>query len=363
MAMINKKIALSIFACLLACFSYAQQVRFIANPIAIGRNADALMSIKAVSSYIGSVEGEIRITVTEENSGKSVLSLVFSKIQVLPGNNLLSHFRSRVNRLFYDNELSIVARNTGSFAPANYAICCEFIPEDKMLPPSNEHCFFSSIMPRTPIILIEPVDSICHLRPPFIWQGRKTADKSVAFKVVCVEIKDGQTPEEAMQNNFPLISEPIFRQANQLSFPMGSPQLKEGKKYAWQVSELSGLDVFNSSEIATFSVGCSEPEIIGIESFAEVKSFYTGKIYYYSSTINFSLVNPYTPGVLKYSIVHVPSLKKLKNLPELKMTSGLNKFVLKTDGIKGLIKGEPYKIEVYNLGNAVHYINFMIKDE
>lgn len=361
--MLNKKNALSAaFVFLILCAS--AQVRFSANPIAISRNADALLSITATSSYSKPAEGELVITVTEEGTGRPVLTVNFSRVLLSPGNNGLSRFRSFASRIFYDNELSSIVKNTGLFAPATYLICCQFNPEDKLLPVfDNETCFISDVMPRTPIILIQPVDSICNYRPAFNWSGRKTASQATAFKVVCVEVQEGQSAEEALQNNFPQVNQALYTQVSQLAFPPGSPALKEGRKYAWQVLEVAGINVLNSSDIGEFTVACKEaPADPGVESFAEAKSFYTGKTYYFTSSINFSFVNPYVDGRLEYDIVHVPSLKKLSNLPVIEMKQGLNRIVLNTEDIGGLKKGEAYKIRIYNLGNVVHYINFIIKD-
>lgn len=358
--MITKKNLLSLLL-IFSAFCIKAQVRFTANPVAISRNVDALLSINAISSYPLTMKGEISIVVTEEGSDKPIVTINFANLLLVPGNNALSRFRAQVSRIFYDNELSRISANTGLFAPANYMICCSFSPEDKLVPAANEQCFFSTVLPKTPITLIQPIDSICNFRPYFTWSGRKAASSNVAFKVVCTEVKEKQSAEEAMQNNFPLINQLIYRQANQMAFPAGTPAFKEGKKYAWQVFEIAESNILNSSEIAEFTVGCYNPAIIGTESFAEVKPFYTGRKYYFSNTINFSFRNPYAETKLAYSIIHVGSQKKLSNLPEIKMTAGLNKIILNTEDIKGLQKGEQYKIEIYNLSTTINYINFIIQ--
>lgn len=360
--MIIKKSVLSVLPLFFA-FCMNAQVRFTANPIAISRNADALLSATATSSYATVTVGELNIIVTEEGTDKPIVSIKFANISLLPGANSLSRFRSLAGRSFYDNELSRITANTGLFPPANYMICYRFEPEDKLLPSTNnEQCFFNTVLPKTPIVLIQPIDSICNFRPYFTWSGRKAASSNVAFKVVCTEINEKQSAEEAMQNNFPLINQLIYHQANQMAFPTGTPAFKAGKKYAWQVFELAENNILNSSEIDEFIVGCAELVSNGVESFAEVKSFYTGRKYYFTNTINFSFNNPYAENKLEYSIIHVATQKKLTNLPDIKMTTGLNKIILNTEDIKGLQKNEQYKIEIYNLATTTHYINFIITE-
>jgi hypothetical protein len=360
--MISKKYFIIVLFSL-AVLSVTAQVKFSANPVALSRNADALLSATARSSYQQPLQGEISIKVTEEGTSLAVLTVYLIKVTLLPGSNNISRFREQANRIFYDNELSNIIRNTGAFAPAGYSICFQFIPDDKLLPVmETEQCFFSVVTPRTPITLIQPIDTICDYKPGFIWLGRKLSSQSVAFKVVCVQVGKDQSAEEALQNNPPVFNQLLYRQINQMSFPAGSPALKEGKKYAWQVFEVAGNNVLNNSEIFSFVAGCKTDVQNSVESFAEIKTFYTGKKYYFTSAINFSFNNPYAEKKLLYEIIHVATQKKLTNLPEIKMNKGLNMIKLNTEDIKGLQKNEQYKIEVYNLATTTHYINFIIKE-
>ncbi len=360
--MTNKKYLIS---CLLAfvSISLTAQVRFSANAAAMARSADALLGITATSSYAKAVEGEIVVTVTEDASALPILTLVFAKAIVMPGSSQLSSFKSAVSMAYFENQLSSIAKNTGQFAPGSYFICCQFTPEDKaLINAGTEQCFLSNIVPRTPLVAIQPADNICNLRPAFSWQGRKTPAAGVAFRVVCTEVTGSQSPEEALQNNSPVLNTLIYQQMNQTAYPMGSPALKEGKKYAWQVLEMADNNVLNNSEVVEFTTGCKESSAAGPESFAEVKPVYTGKRYYFTNTINFSFRNPYVEKKLEYSIVQVAGKKKVNNLPELSMMSGLNSLVLDVSDVKGLQKGEEYMLQIHNLSGTLHYINFIIKE-
>jgi len=358
----NKKYLITALFSLAVLYTTAQ-VRFSANPVAISRNADALLSATATNLSQRPVPGEISIKVTEEGTSLAVLTVYLTKVRLLPGANNISRFRENANRIFYDNELSNIMRNTGTFAPASYSICFQFIPDDKTLPEiETEHCVFTIVTPKTPLTLIQPVDTICDFKPGFIWMGRKAISGSVAFKVVCVQVGKDQSPEEALQNNPPVINQLLYQQTNRMNFPGGTAALKEGKQYAWQVFEVAGKNVLNSSEVFSFVPGCKTNAENSVESFAEIKTYYTGRKYYFTSSVNFSFNNPYAEKKLLYSITHVATQKKLGNLPEVKMSKGLNKIQLNTEDIKGLQKNEQYKIEVYNLATTTHYINFIIKE-
>jgi len=360
--MINKKYLMSaVFAC--SVFFTTAQVKFSANPVAISRNADALLSATAFSSYQYAVTGQISIKVTEEGTSLPIVTVNLLNVKLLPGTSNISMFREQATRIFYDNELSNIIQNTGVFAPAAYSICFQFIPDDKLTNiAESEHCVFSVVTPRVPLTLIHPIDTICEFKPSFTWLGRKATSGTAAFKVICVAVSTNQSPEEALQNNPPVISQLLYQQTNQMNFPAGITALKEGKQYAWQVFEVAGNNVLNSSEIFSFVPGCKTNTQNSVESFAEIKTFYTGRKYYFTSSVNFSFNNPYAEKKLLYSIIHVATQKKLTNLPEITMNKGLNLVKLNTEDIKGLQKNEQYKIEVYNLATTTHYINFIIKE-
>jgi hypothetical protein len=335
------------------------QVRFNANPAAITRNADALLSINVLSNYSNAVEGDMTITISDEASGRQLYTVTMRGVQLLPGTNSLAKFRSVASMAFTEEGPAQLIRTTGNYPPGDYEICIQFNPGDKHN--ISQQCFYSSVAAKFPLQLVSPADTICNKRPAFLWQGRKANAPGVAYKLSVVEMKKGQSAEEALIENPLVVNKTLFQQTNQSNFPEGSLPLEEGKKYAWQVQEVSSNSVLNTSEIYEFTVGCV-PERHAVASFAEVKPVYTGKKYYYTKTVNFSFRNPYSVKKLKYAIVHIASKKQLTDLPVIEMSNGLNQIILDVDNIKGLVKNEQYKIEIYNLGNSIHYLNFIVQE-
>jgi hypothetical protein len=339
------------------------QIHFSGNPSLLTRNVDALLTINMSNTASSSVLGEIHIMVTEERTGYPICRLQSNKINVPPGTRNLVPYRTQFNKQFFENALSRIAQNTGSFAPGDYLICCQFDPDDKALIAQNpEQCFSSLVTAKAPLLLIYPEDSICNFRPSFQWQGRKTPSSQAAFRVFCAEVSAQQTPEQALQINPPVVQQLIYTQINQIPFPAGSPSLVPGKTYAWQVLEVAGNAILNSSEIYVFTVGCKEAIETSNESYAEVKPIYTGKKYFYRESVNFSFTNPYAAGKLSYAIIRLKDNKKLTNLPSIQMTNGLNKIVLPVADLTGLQKNEQYKIEIYNLASTTCYLNFIIQE-
>lgn len=359
--MVNKKI-LTVIALVICLFSAkAQQITFSANYLSAGSNVDAVLDATAISSFANPTRGDISVVVTEELSGLPVMNVDFADISLQHGNNPMHGFQNNAVKTFFNNGLSHTAETTGHFAPGNYSICWRFKRRGNT---GEVHkCFANRINPRFRLNLIHPEDSICNLRPHFIWTGSKTVNTS-DFKIVCVELGAGQSEQEAIINNPPIVNN-ILHAGSQLAYPAGSADLEQGKSYAWQVFEVAGGNILNSSDIAVFTIGCNPsnnnpPKTEKKESFAEVKANYTGKQYYFTEDIKFSFNNSYEAKPLNYSIIEVATNNKLANVPPIAMQKGLNRITIRKIDVPGLTKDTQYKMEIYNLSTSVQYINFTV---
>jgi len=359
--MVNKKI-LTIIAFVICIFSAkAQQITFSANYVSAGSNVDAVLDATAISSFANPTRGNISVVVTEDLSGLPIMNIDFPDVSLLHGNNSMHSFQNNAVKTFFNNGLSHTAEATGHFTPGNYSICWKFKRRGNT--GEVQKCFVNQINPRFRLDLIHPEDSICDLRPHFIWTGSKTVNTS-DFKVICVEIGAGQNEQEAIINNSPIVNN-INQSGSQLAYPSSCPDLEEGKTYAWQVYEVAGGNILNSSDIGVFVIDCNHsnnnpPKVEKKESFAEVKAYYTGKQYYFTDDIKFSFNNSYEAKPLNYSIIEVATNNKLANVPAIAMQKGLNRITLRKIDVPGLTKDAQYKMEIYNLSTSVQYINFTV---
>ncbi|RYZ22588.1 MAG: hypothetical protein EOO16_08490 [Chitinophagaceae bacterium] len=351
-----------LFLCLtgICCLPAAAQVRFRVNTGTALAQADALFTISAASSYPGPESGTVLVRVTEQGKGVPVVQVTLPGAVLQPGLNTLSAFRERAQPLYFENELSRIAQSTGTFAPGTYEVCCSFLPADKGQAPVPEQCAAGDVFPRALLLLVSPGDSTCNKRPPFIWRGRK-AQPSVAYRVVCVTVGEGQTGAEALSAGVPVFDQLLYRNQNQMPFPAGSPALEAGKRYAWQVTEVAGGSILNSSEIFEFAYGCGSPGRKAPASYADVKTYHTGRSYYFTTTIDFAFSNPYVEAPLQYAIVHMATGKKLSHLPSIQMKRGVNQVQLPVRSLKGIREGEQYVMEVYGLSPSVQLFNFIIQ--
>lgn len=357
----NFRILCSIFCAISFHFATAQ-VRFIGN-LSFTQNLEGVYNISAISAYSIPVSGIIEVLVTEERSSQAIVRLEFRNVNTLPGVNTLGKFRGNMYRVFFDNQFSKIFKNSSSLPPGSYSVCCQFIPDDKILDVSNlQHCLSTTVLPMYPLQLINPSDKICNYRPSFIWHGKKVTSPGVFYKIVCVGIKDDQSAEDALQNNIPVVDEITQNQITQISYPVGNKSLEETKKYAWQVFEIAGKEIINVSDIFEFIVECKEKVEVLKKNFAEAKSFYTGTRYYFTQELLLSFNNPYATGPLDYTITEVATGFPLENLPAVQMSRGLNNMAIPNKNISGLQQGTEYCFRLLNIGSVPYYFNFIIKE-
>jgi len=169
---------------------------------------------------------------------------------------------------------------------------------------------------------------------------------------------------EAINYNVPLINRGnLF--SNQLQFPFNAPQLKEGKRYAWQVTVYNEKTILKKSEIWTYTVKCEEKkEQSSGESFRELKETEDGNFYVANKILRFSFNNPYSGGILTYAISSLSDPgSTIKSLPTLKMQAGLNKYEIDLSDNRSFKNGKEYLLKVTLTNNRELRLRFIYKDE
>jgi hypothetical protein len=228
-----------------------------------------------------------------------------------------------------------------------------------------EDCVQFDAEPLSPPMLIFPADSSALDNKPnqFSWTPPTPAAmfSQLHYEILITQVQEGQKADEAIQQNIPFYTEGgLFNSL--LNYPGSAWAFEKDKWYAWQIVAKDDKSYAAKSEVWVFKINTGTKTNTDKEAFAEVKPFYSGKKYYFTSSINFSFSNPYTTKPLDYSITSVATNKKLIHLPTIKMVEGLNQVSIEVGKIKGIQKNEQYVIEIYNLGSGTQYLNFIIKE-
>lgn len=352
-----------------AMTSYAQNIVINFNPAIYGQNIEGLSFVQLISSYPQDVLAKINIKVREVKKGH-VVSVMINQALVRPGSNTIDRSAfSRSRFSFGKNYYGSMLSQSGRFPEGEYEYCFEVDLSESKIPtaiPFFENCFTHQQEPMTPLLLINPIDGDenCNKRPDFTWQPPMPMPPAAKFRLVLTEIKEKQDAIEAINYNLPIINQgniPI----NQLSFPFNAPDLKEGKKYAWQVIVYAGSIILKRSEIWIYSVKCSEEkQQPGTDSYRMMKEISDGNFYAADKVLRVSFNNPYNTGDLNYSITSLADPGTIiKNLPKLKMQPGLNKYDINLSENNAFKTGEEYLLTVKLINGKELKLRFTYRNE
>jgi hypothetical protein len=228
-----------------------------------------------------------------------------------------------------------------------------------------ENCFQQNLKPITPLLLVDPIDEekICNRKPAFIWQPPMPLNINARYRIIVAEVKDRQTPVEALSMNLPVINVPELA-TPRLNYPMNVKELDTGKTYVWQVAYSINNWLVSKSEIWTFKVQCEEEgEDSSGNSYRELKVGLTGDYYLAKRTLKFAINNAYNGGDLKYTIAALnESRREIKHLPGLRLLPGANKYELNLYEYRGFKDGGQYLLTVELPNGQKLYLRFTYKE-
>lgn len=345
------------------------QVTINFNAPVYGQSLEGVSFVQIVNNSTEDVKASVTIRVSEHTAG-SVLVAALTSVPLKRGSNTLDRsVFSRARFSFGSNYYGLTLSQTGRFPEGEYEYCFEVEITDSKAPwpaPFFENCFFQELQPLTPLLLIDPADGdeSCNTRPAFLWQLPAPFPAGAKCRLILSELKDKQDIAEAVNYNIPIINQGNIA-GNQLLFPGGAPSLTEGKTYAWQVTVYVEKAILKKSEIWTYKVKCEqEKQEPGTDSYRELKENDAGNFYVASKVLRFSFYNPYNGGLLSYSVVNLSDPRMpLKQLPELRILPGLNKYDVDLSENKAFKNGQEYMLKVKLTNNRQLHLRFLYKNE
>jgi hypothetical protein len=357
---------LSLFLLLFATTSSSQLIINF-NAAIYGQTLDGLSNVQITNSSHEDVRAKISIHVREMGNG-NVLSAVIPFVLLRQGINNIDRNSFSTGRLqFSNNYYGTTLSQSGKLPEGDYEYCFQVeITDSKANWPNSffENCFDLQLQPMTPLMLIDPVDGeeSCNTRPDFLWQLPMPFPQNAKCRLVLCEVSEKQDLAEAINYNLPIISQGNIA-GNQLRFPGNIPELQREKLYAWQVILYSDKTILKTSEIWSYKVKCGENKVLpNTDSYRELKETDDGNFYIANQVLRFSFNNPYNNGKLEYTITKVTDPQTaIKDLPSLKLLTGLNKFDIDLSENKSFINGNEYLLTVTLINNRKLTLRFIYK--
>jgi hypothetical protein len=327
------------------------QVQISFQPSVYGKTLDGLSFFQINNQTSFDFKGALRITVSEDKAGK-VAEINIPSVYIKRGINIFNRTVFGSSRFkFSSNLVGAMLKQTTKFPEGEYEYCFELSAiEDKPgLLDSYENCFQLSLQPLTPLLLVDPSDGekICNQKPSFLWQSPMPVDFNARYRIIVVEVKDKQSPIEALSLNVPVVNVGELREPR-LNYPSLVKELDKSKSYAWQVYYSVNNLLITKSEIWAFKIDCEEEkEGKTDDSYRELKTEVNGDFYVATKKIKFAVNNAYNDADLIYKITNLKEPGKfIEHLPKLKLASGINKYQLNLSEYKAFRSGEQYQLEV-----------------
>lgn len=305
------------------------------------------------------------INVTEATSG-AVVTVRTAPFELLPGMNTVpagAVYNASV--VFGTGRIATVVSQSGFFPEGDYEYCFQLYEgtghNSGLI---EEQCFSYNLQPFSAMQLIQPYegDSLCDTRPTLSWQPIIPAINGVMYRLVLVEVKDGQQRAEAIRMNLAIINQ---RQIPlpMLLYPSLANQLEEGKRYAWQVAAYKDELLLAESEIWDFTVACEKaPAGPTPEAFRTLEDLAKGNFYIARGQILFAFNNTYAESNLRYTIQCLTKDDQdIRKLPTVKVSRGMNHIVIDLSGSSGFVDGYFYIMDVKLPSGEEKQLRFIYK--
>ncbi len=316
---------------LLCSGSLSAQVSVQFIPEVYGRSMDGLMNASILNS---SVRRNVRllITVTEDKAGK-ILDIMTPVFTIVPGNNPIPNAAVKsANIRVGSNSISRFLQKNGFFPQGFYEYSYQVISAISVEEVIVDQNFQQEVLPPAPLNLIEPYneEQICNKKPLLSWQPSIPVVAGTMYELLLVEIKERQSPVEALNYNLPVVKQKGIMNPI-LLYPPSAKELTTGKRYAWQVTAYKDQTVINRSEVWEFKVDCKE-ETLAIQDdngYRDIEDLFKGNYYVARGFVKFTINNSHEEQPLKYTIICVTDpYQKIKRLPKVKLLKGKNKISL-----------------------------------
>lgn len=339
-------------------------VQFI--PALNGQTINGLFMAQVQNNAPVTYNGKLQITVRD--AGNNIMVKAITPFFVLkPGANPIQALGNQARWQFGNTSAARIAAETGRFTENDYEYCFEFTGAENKTGANErvfENCYNYSVQPVFPLMLVYPADGdvICEQRPAFTWQAGIPVGAGYQYKLVAVEKKENQALQDALLNNIP-----VFQQDNipccTAHYPPQLAELQKGKKYGWQVTAFQGANRVTQSDAWIFSINCNDKKADSSkESYRQPGTSLDGNYYMAAGTIKFSVINPYGPAIMQYSLTDIANPgAKIGNLPLVKLQTGLNKIDLPLEDISGIAVNKMYLLKITNIGDHILYLQFINK--
>jgi hypothetical protein len=274
------------------------------------------------------------------NQGKSIYKCQINSIEFPIGSTFLQRDQIPLeNEQFFGDSKSEFLSGTKVIPAGKYNWCIKIT--DKFTKEEiDKNCFPIDIEPITPPILMSPENGgvIENKQPLLIWLGPSPRTFEYSYEIILTEIIGKQAPMDAVRKNFPLVKMKNLKET-QLQYPLSSPELEYGKKYAWQIkaTNSNGAIAYTETWYFTPKIDTSFENVVFYENFIIPRAKQDGSSINVKNLLNVDLSNLVDLNDYTYQIIDMKDRIVINNESNLVKSLSGNRFTLelsKSDKLK-----------------------------
>ena len=314
------------------------------------------------------------ITQLSNSSGAVLLSVKSEPFQLTKGlNSGLSGDRKTTSVEYASGQQSAYLKTTHNLPSGRYKLCSSVISLqlseqlddfcDELEADFNQYLYLVNPLDNDTVESKNPLLSWTHSEPFTI------LNQGEFYRMIVSEIKKGQSPEEALSVNSPVMIKNYLKE-HQVQYPYDAKELKDGMSYAWQVQKMGDGVVINKTETWKFNIR-PVPEIVTLKYVALKKqldgAFYQandGKVYFKfsedyngSGTLKFTLTNSKLKQMEVSIVKDAATDEKEPGIPGVKLKKlGDNRFDLDLNSLRS----DFYTLEIKNEKKETFYLKIFL---
>lgn len=232
----------------------------------------------------------------------------------------------------------------------------------------SEECINVYVEPLSPPLLSLPFDGSEEEinMPQFSWIPPAPLNmfNNLSYDFLLVEVGQGQTAQEAIQQNMP-----VYTVSNHpdifINYPSSGTPLDTGKMYAWQVMANNNNDHVGQSEVWTFKVRLDTPQqtinVINTMPFARVKKEVDATVAYCEGVLKFIYDNSLRDTTVQFQIssLEEEDLGEIMDQGSLKVNNGDNMLSIAYLEDDRLIDKHMYLLSLINSNRERWFLKFI----
>lgn len=322
------------------------------------------------SCLINNLTGSTRsgifvIQLVDKQTSQVMFEATSNQVLINPGSKRITY--NELSPLFVNQSVSEFALDKSMTLPipiGEYILCYKIYDMDDKRDLLASECVKISAESLAPPHLVYPEDgsALTEPRPIFSWTPPAPASmfSSLSYDVLVTAKFKGQSAEEAIQRNIPILITNSFR--NSFPYPASFSDLEPGKDYVWQVIAKDGNRYGGKSEVWGFTlVPDSVNAIIESASFVKIQEDQTEVSVLHQGNLKIDYINNLNDSLVKVSITDVTKLNKKILKFEINVKPGQNLIQKDINKLGQFEEGHIYKLTIINSRKEEFIFRFIPK--